>query len=350
MKKELFIVGTRPEIIKIAPILRELDRSEYTLLHTGQHRELAIEAFKTFGLTPDFKLNLMTKDQSLSEFVSSAIFHLSVVVDAGKSSISRIWVQGDTSSAYVGALIGNFFKIPVVHVEAGLRSLDKNNPWPEETFRIQIDAMSDILFAPTKEAASSIEDSDGLVKTTGNTIVDALEIVKKELPEYRPCAEPYVLATIHRRESFGPQLIEIFSALKELSKTIKVIIPAHPNPNVRAALKQVGLDYIEPLSYANFLHHLKFCEYVITDSGGIQEEAPSFSKKTVVLRKRTERPEAVQAGLSVLVDPLTKENILKTVSEFASRPVKFSDNPFGDGHAAKKIVDIIRKYDERNKK
>lgn len=342
MRKELFIVGTRPEIIKVAPILLKLNRTDYLLVHTGQHRELAKEAFDAFNLIPDIDFKIMTEDQSLASFAMKAFVALVSLLDSGKESFSRVWVQGDTSTALMGALVGNMFRIPVVHIEAGLRTYDKSNPWPEETFRTQIDSLSDILFAPTSGAKANLARATGKVYVTGNTIVDALEIMKKTLPKKSPYDEQYVLATVHRRESFGPQLIEIFSALKELSKEIKIVLPAHPNPRVREALKEVGLSFVEPMTYSEFLWHLKFCKYVITDSGGVQEEAPSFGKKTIVLRKKTERPEALRAGISILVNPLTKENIMDTIKSFTSRTVKSSGNPFGDGHASNKILNIIK--------
>ena len=339
-KKDIFIMGTRPEIIKMASIILKIDQSERIILHTGQHKELAEEAFKTFGISPDIKLDLMTENQDVMLFVSKcleSISNLQLTAD----DISRIWVQGDTATAFAGALTGKFLKIPVVHVEAGLRTHDMLNPWPEEMFRTEIDNISDILLAPTETSKRNLKNIPSeKIFVTGNTIVDALESIKEKLPTDSPYEESYVLATIHRRESFGDRMIEIFEALKELSKKIKVVIPAHPNPNVRKALKQVGLDYIKPLSYHDFLHHLKFCEYVITDSGGVQEEAPSFQKRTVVLREKTERVEAITAELSVLVNQLTKENILQTIKDFTSRPVGFTSNPFGDGHASDRIINL----------
>jgi len=345
MKKELFLVGTRPDVIKMAPILLEMDPSEYILVHTGQHKELAKEALDVFGLTPTYDMGLMRAGQHLTDFFFRTFLHLSALIEHDEHEIARIWVQGDTSTALAGAFVGNFLKIPVVHVEAGLRSWDKHNPWPEETFRVIIDDIADILLTPTMEAMKNLEGRQFDQSTkfmTGNTVVDALEIIKNKLPSKSPCDVPYVLATVHRRESFGPQIREIFGALKELSKEIKVILPAHPNPNVREALNEVGLEFVEPFTYNSFLHHLKFCEYVVTDSGGVQEEAPSFGKKTIVLRKKTERPEAVNSGLSILVDPLTKENILATIKDFTSRPAEFRNNPFGDGKAAKRIVGFIK--------
>lgn len=349
MKKEIFIVGTRPEIIKVAPILLKLDRSEYFLIHTGQHKELAEEAFHAFSISPDWSFNLMQENQSLAEFTSRCYAKLTQLLPI--LDISHVWVHGDTASALVGAQVAKLYGFNVIHLEAGLRSWDMKNPWPEEMFRIQIDTIADVLLAPTTYAKDILLEndnySDKIVDLTGNTVVDALEIVKSKLPEENPFSEKFVLATIHRRESFGPRMIEIFKALKILSKNIKIVIPAHPNPNVRKALKEVGLDYVEPMSYIEFLTHMKFCEYIITDSGGLQEEAPSFQKKTIVLRNTTERPEALEAGISILISNFDIDTIIHEVKEFAANDVEFHSNPFGDGHAADYIIMNLRngKYD-----
>lgn len=345
MKRELFIVGTRPEIIKVAPLARALGHSRCIVLHTGQHRELADEAFDAFNIMPAIRLDLMKENQTLAGFVMDCTRDLTLSLRAIRDDISRVWVQGDTSTALVGAQVAKLLSLPVVHLEAGLRSFDMQDPWPEELFRVQIDAIADILLAPTDTAAHNLYKSVGMygkhIEVTGNTIVDALELLKPQLRVTSPQNVPFVLATIHRRESFGPRMIEIFRALRELSKEIKVVLPAHPNPNVRLALEEVGLSFVEPMPYLAFLNHLKFCEYVITDSGGVQEEAPSFGKKTIVLRDVTERPEAFNAGLSTLVQSFDMESIIRTIKEFASKDVVFSDNPFGDGHASDRIITAL---------
>lgn len=355
MKKEIFIVGTRPDIIKVAPILLKLDKSEYTLVHTGQHRELAIEAFAAFGLIPDISFDLMEKDQTLAEFTARCYEKLTQFFKYSADIVNHVWVHGDTSTALVGAQVAKLFGFRVIHIEAGLRSFDMTNPWPEEMFRVQIDTIADVLLTPTLRAKHDLiytqfefyPANQKLIEMTGNTIVDALEIIKPQLPDKSPYDVPFVLATIHRRESFGQKMIEIFKALKELSKTIKVVIPAHMNPNVRKALDEVGLEYIEPLSYKEFLTHLKFCEYVITDSGGVQEEAPSFHKKSIVFRSVTERPEAVEAGLSILIDNFDVVSIISAIKKFTDVNVEFTVTPFGEGQAAERIVRNLheKKYD-----
>jgi len=261
-KKELFICGTRPDIIKLAPLIKKMDSF---VIHTGQHAELANDMFELFDIKPDVNLELMTKNQTLDGFLSKSIFALSKVVK--ENDFKRIWVHGDTSSALAGALVATTNQIQLVHNEAGLRSHDKKNPFPEETFRTIIDSMSDILFAPTKRAVDNLknENVQGKIYLVGNTVIDSLKMIEKELSSIRPIKEKYVLATVHRRESFGDDLFEIFSALKELSKEIKVILPAHPNPNVQMMIKKVGLKTVKPMNYLNFLWYLKNCEYVISD-------------------------------------------------------------------------------------
>lgn len=355
MKKEVFIVGTRPEIIKVAPILLKLDRSEYVLIHTGQHCELAQEAFNVFNIVPDINFNLMSPNQSLAELTAKCYACFVSYFKEHSHEIARVWVHGDTASALVGAQVAKLYGLRVVHIEAGLRSWNMQNPWPEEMFRMQIDSIADVLLAPTTLAKTNLRylcfenysELDKVIDETGNTVVDALEIVKTKLPEKNPFSEKFVLVTIHRRESFGPKMINIFKALKILSTDIKIVFPAHPNPNVRKALDEVGLEYVEPMSYIDFLTHMKFCEYIITDSGGLQEEAPSFQKKTIVLRTTTERVEALEAGISILISNFDINTIISTVKEFAANNVEIRSNPFGSGHAADYIIMNLRngKYD-----
>jgi UDP-N-acetylglucosamine 2-epimerase (non-hydrolysing) len=169
-------------------------------------------------------------------------------------------------------------------------------------------------------------------------------MIRKRLPKERPIKEKYVLATVHRRESFGEDMLNIFQALKELSKTVKIILPAHPNPNVQKIIKEVGLEVVKPMNYVDFLWYLRDCEYVISDSGGIQEEAPSFGKKIIVLRKTTERQEVIESGYGILIKKMEKNYILKEIKKFSKKNVIINKNPFGDGHTSEKIINIINKY------
>ena len=201
------------------------------------------------------------------------------------------------------------------------------------------------MFAPTERAVKHLkkENLQGKIYLVGNTVVDALKMIEKTLPKTRPIEEKYVLATVHRRESFGIEMEQIFLALKELSKEIKIILPAHPNPNVQKIIKNIGLETVKPMNYKEFLWYLKYCEYVISDSGGIQEEAPSFKKKVIVLRKTTERQELIESGYGILVKRLEKEYILKSINKFLKKKTVFGKNPFGDGKAADRIMKLINK-------
>jgi len=341
-KKECFILGTRPTIIKFAPIIKKMDAF---VIHTGQHKELADEMYKIFDIVPDIDLELMTENQSLPELTSRCITALDKVFK--ENQFDRIWVHGDTASCMAGALVAYMNRIPLVHNEAGLRSYDKNNPFPEEMFRTIIDSLSDIMFAPTIRAVENLkkENVKGKVYLVGNTIVDALTMIKPRLPKERPIKEKYILATVHRRESFGTDILNIFEALKEISKTTRLILPAHPNPNVQEAIKKVGLDVVKPMNYIDFLWHLRDCEYVISDSGGIQEESPSFGKKIVVLRKTTERQEIIESGYGILIEKMEKKYILDKIEEFSKKNIIIDRNPFGDGKASERIIGIIEKLD-----
>ena len=344
-KKDCFILGTRPTVIKLAPLIKKMNAF---VIHTGQHKELAEDMLKLFKINPDVNLRLMKKDQSLSDFTSRCMIALDKVIKENK--FDRIWVHGDTASCLAGALVASMNRITVIHNEAGLRSHDKNNPFPEEIFRTLIDSVSDIMFAPTKRSIANLkrENLKGDIYLVGNTIVDALNMIKSTLPKERPIKEKYILATVHRRESFGNDMLNIFQALKELSKNNKIILPAHPNPNVQKIIKKVGLEVVKPMNYYNFLWHLRDCEYVISDSGGVQEEAPSFNKKIIVLRKTTERQEIIEKGYGILIDKMEKDYILKKIKAFSKKDIKKMKNPFGDGRTADRVIKIIKKY-EKNK-
>ncbi len=342
--KDCFIVGTRPDIIKSIPLILKMNPF---VIHTGQHRELANEAFACFGIKPDLDLSLMIENQNLTEFFSKCIIELNRVIQ--ENNFDRIWVQGDTVSALAGAIVASMNQITLIHNEAGLRTYNKKNPFPEEIFRTQIDRMSDIMFAPTEQSIKNLksENLQGKAYLVGNTVVDALKMFQKMLPKIRPIKEKkYVLVTIHRRESFGDDMEQIFLALKELSKTIKVVLPAHPNPNVQEMINKIGLNVVPTMNYFDFLWHLRFCEYVISDSGGVLEECPSFKKKVVILRKATERQELIEKDYGILVKDLKKDNILESVKKFISKDIIFGENPFGDGQTSNRIIAIIEKHKE----
>ena len=340
MKKECFVLGTRPDIIKFAPLILKL---KPIVINTGQHKELAEEAFRIFDIMPDYDLKLMRNDQTLVDFISRAIQCLNEIIS--KIKPNRIWVLGDTSTAYTGALVAYLNKIPLVHVEAGLRTFDFKNPFPEEMFRKFIDQIADILFAPTHLNMKNLkrEKVSGRIYKVGNLIVESLNFMKDKIPAQRPIKEPYILMTMHRRESFEKEMKNVFSLVKKLSKEIKVIFPVHLNPNIRKIAREVGLTTIEPLNYLDFLWYLKHCEFVMSDSGGVQEEVPSFDKPILILRKVTERQEILKTGLAFLTD-LTKKDLVEKIKLVSNlKRKKYNKNPFGSGDTSDKIIQIIQR-------
>ncbi|MCP6720486.1 MAG: UDP-N-acetylglucosamine 2-epimerase (non-hydrolyzing) [Patescibacteria group bacterium] len=342
-KKECFVVGTRPDIIKMAPLIKKMNPY---VIHSGQHRELADEAFKIFDIKPDTDLDLMEANQTIISFMVKGASAISRVVEEIKPK--RIWVLGDTMTALITSWVAFALEIPLVHVEAGLRTHDKRNPYPEEIFRVMIDQIADIMFTPTKTNTKNLnkERVTGDIHQVGNLIVDALEMIKPTLSEKRPIEEPYVLMTMHRRESFQKDMGNVFGAVKELSKKMKVIYPIHPNPNVRKVAKEIGITTIDPLNYTDFLWYLKHCEFVMTDSGGIQEEVPSFDKPILILRKVTERQEILKSKLAFLSSLESKDVYEKVRILSKMKDVKYNSNPFGDGKTADRIIKIIEeKYE-----
>ena len=344
--KELLIISTRPDIIKMYPIWLKL-KDKAVVINLGQQKELSNDTLKYLKWQPDFDLEIMEKGQTLSGVQSKILKLLPSFVNS--LNPKRVWVQGDTSSALAAAMTAFHLRSDIVHIEAGLRSYDRQNPFPEETYRILIDTMATFKFVPTRSGYDNLkrENLHNNTFITGNTVIDALNIIKSKLSNQSPLQNTYVLATIHRRESFGNDMFEIFSALHELSHKIKVILPAHPNPNVQKIIQKVGLRTVQPMDYLTFLHHLKHCEYVITDSGGIQEEACSFKKKVIILRKETERQEIIDKGYGILVRKMEKKHILQQISKFIKTNVVFRTNPYGSGDSADKIIKIIRKYDKK---
>ena len=337
--EDVICLGTRPEISKFFPIIRKLP---CFIIHTGQHSDLAKMMFDFFKIVPDVDLKLMKENQDIWEFLSNAIFEIDKEVK--KYDFKRLWVQGDTATALAGAIVAKRNNIKLVHLEAGLRTGDINSPFPEEINRVLIDQMSDILFAPTDRAVKNLlnEKVKGEIRLVGNTEVESLNIIKKTISNKRPIKEKYILVTLHRRETFGKELEEIFKALKELSKDINIVFPCHPNPNVRKIADKIGINYIEPVNYFEFLRYLKFCELVISDSGGTSENTPSFKKKIVIMRKKTERQEIVDEGYGILIEKMEKNYILKKIRKFMKKKVNITHNPFGDSRVSDRILKIIK--------
>ncbi|HAV23288.1 MAG: UDP-N-acetylglucosamine 2-epimerase [Ignavibacteria bacterium GWA2_55_11] len=364
MKRLLFIAGTRPEIIKLAPILlqarvKHTDGLNITLCLTGQHKNLADQAVETFGITPDVNLAIMQEDQTITDVVRRVFELLPAVIDKRRPDV--LVVQGDTTTAVAAALCAFSMRIAVAHVEAGLRSFNLDEPYPEEFNRRVISTCARVNFCPTPGAKENLL-HEGIVgagiHVTGNTIVDALKHIDgtfdlNNVREVHPAIRtPFVLITAHRRESFGAGIRDICSAIKECARTVaeaQFVYPVHPNPHIKEPAEEVlkGVPNVlltPPLTYMQFLTLMKNCKFLLTDSGGLQEEAPSFGKYCIVMRNVTERRESVDKGISELVGT-SVDRIVASVQHQWTHPTRVdpSDNPYGDGHASERILDILRR-------
>jgi UDP-N-acetylglucosamine 2-epimerase (non-hydrolysing) len=365
MIKILVVIGTRPEAIKMAPLIIELRdhsaRIETVVVTTAQHREMLDQVLDVFGIVPDYDLNIMTANQSLSLVTSKVLAGIEQTIE--KESPSMMLVQGDTTTTFAASLAAFYHKVSIGHVEAGLRTNDKYYPFPEEINRSLVSVLADLHFAPTEWARGNLLKqgvSPERIVVTGNTVIDALfQIIDKKrqvdlnlnLNDHRT-----ILVTAHRRENFGQPLLNICNALKTLihrNSDIQIVYPVHPNPNVAdVARRELGrtdrIHLIEPASYAPFVHLMNSSYLILTDSGGIQEEAPSLGKPVLVLRNETERPEALDAGTVRLVGT-DVENILENVENLLLNPNEYrkmsqASNPYGDGRASKRIVRTILNY------
>lgn len=365
----LVVIGTRPEAIKMAPLvlaLREREEEIRTVVVlTAQHRELADEVLELFGIVPDHDLNVMKQAQSLFETTSRLVIRLEEVYRSEEPDM--VLVQGDTTTTFVGALAAYYLKIPVGHVEAGLRTRDRHNPFPEEMNRRMTSCLADLHFAPTETASAALlsEGTDpARVHVTGNTVVDALfhvlastEAVNDSgLPAGADRARRWIAVTSHRRENWGAPLESICLALRDLTERyadVEVIYPVHPNPRVRETTDRLlrgreRIHLIEPLDYVRFIHLMNASHLLITDSGGVQEEAPSLGKPVLVIREKTERPEAVNAGTVRLVGTdratIVREaaRLLDSDEEYAEMARKH--NPYGDGKACPRIVAAVLRF------
>ncbi len=370
MKKILFIFGTRPEAIKMAPLIKEVDKYqkdfEVKICITAQHREMLDQILYFFKIKPDFDLNLMSPDQTLFDVTIKGLKGIEEVLNKYKPDI--IFIQGDTTTAFVGALSGYYKKIKVAHLEAGLRSGNKYSPYPEELNRILAGHLASYHFAPTKKAFNNLkkENITENVWIVGNTVIDALfmglKIIQEnnedEYKKYFTFADfnkKIILVTGHRRESFGKPFENICNAFKKIVSTyndIEIIYPVHLNPNVREPVYRIlknckNIHLIEPLSYPYLIWLMNKSYFVLTDSGGIQEEAPSLGKPVLVMRDVTERTEGIKAGNAKLVgtdiDKIFFES--KKLIENKRHYIKMSNaiNPYGDGKTSQKIVEILRK-------
>lgn len=359
----LSVFGTRPEAIKMAPVVKALeaqpDRFQSVVCVTGQHREMLDQVLRLFEIAPRYDLNIMSPNQTLAEITSRVLAQLDPVLE----EVQPDWVlvQGDTTTAMAGSMVAFYRRIKVGHVEAGLRTGDKNQPFPEEINRRITGVIADLHFAPTEWAADNLR-REGIpedhIAVTGNTVIDAIQDVaarpfqpKGGFPEhFPPVDKKLILVTAHRRENFGKGMDEICSALKTLATErddVHIAYPVHLNPNIQApvqlSLTNVpNITLLPPLDYQPLVWLMKQSYFVISDSGGIQEEAPGLGKPVLVLRETTERPEGVEAGTVKLVGA-NRNRILEEATHLLDHEHAFlqmarATNPYGDGSAADKIV------------
>jgi UDP-N-acetylglucosamine 2-epimerase (non-hydrolysing) len=363
----LFNFGTRPEAIKMAPLIKELQRDSFfqvLLCVTGQHRHLLDQVLDFYSIRPDYDCNIMQKTQDLFDITEASLKQLKDVLADSRPEI--VIVQGDTTTAFAGALSAYYSKVKIAHLEAGLRSDKKYVPFPEEINRALIDRMADYYFAHTESAVSNLY-NEGIkenVWNTGNTVIDALHaglrIIKdknlafeSEFPEVN-FSRKILLITCHRRESRGEPFSDICAALKDIAEKFtdtELIYPVHPNPSIRGQAYELlgsvpGVHLIEPLDYPHMIWLMSKSSLILTDSGGIQEEAPALGKPVLVLREVTERPEGLRAGCAKLAGT-SRDTIFKETSELLSNRAAYESmakarNPYGDGHASVYIARILR--------
>jgi UDP-N-acetylglucosamine 2-epimerase (non-hydrolysing) len=375
MKKILLVFGTRPEAIKMAPVVKAFqkrpDQFDTKVCVTGQHRQMLDQVLEVFDIQPDYDLNIMAPNQDLYDITSKVLLGMRDVLKEAKPDI--VFVHGDTTTSLAAGLAAFYQHIKVAHVEAGLRTYNLEAPWPEEMNRQLTDRLCDYCFAPTETAKNNLlqEKIGAQIPVTGNTVIDALlmavDIIKTR-PElereitaelagkgYKPVAgKRYILVTGHRRENFGEGFLNICKALKEIAlerPDIDIVYPVHLNPNVQKPVYELlaGIDNIylmDPLDYLPFVYMMQHCYLILTDSGGVQEEAPSLGKPVLVMRDITERPEAVEAGTVKLVGTdaaaIVKDVERLLSDEGAYQAMSRAHNPYGDGKAKKRIAGFLQ--------
>lgn len=367
-RRVLVVCGTRPEGVKLAPVVRALkarpDAFDTRLCVTGQHKQMLDPILRFFSLEPDFDLALMKPGQTLTDITAGAVQKLKPVLDEVKPDV--VLVQGDTTTAFAGALAAFYEKVKVGHVEAGLRTGNRYSPFPEEMNRVLISRLADYHFAPTETSRRMLE-SEGLtanVHVTGNTVTDALLQGRALVEAHHRAAfdqefgflsrdRRLVLVTGHRRESFGEPFENICRAIRTLAERfadVEFVYPVHLNPNVRAPVDRIlsgvpRVHLIEPVDYPKLVYLLDRCTLVLTDSGGIQEEAPTLGKPVLVMREVTERPEGIDAGCALLVGTDEARIVTEATTLLTDagryRAMAQAKNPYGDGHAAERIADVL---------
>lgn len=375
MKKILLVFGTRPEAIKMAPLVKALQKDtthfETRVCVTAQHRQMLDQVLEVFEITPEYDLNIMAPNQDLYDITSKVLLGLRDVLKDFCPDV--VLTHGDTTTSMAASLAAFYQQIPVGHVEAGLRTYNMLSPWPEEMNRQVTDRICTCYFAPTEMSRQNLlheNIEDKKISVTGNTVIDALLMavdiiahkpgVKEQLHEeirtkgYTVGARPYLLVTGHRRENFGDGFLHICRAIKEIASShpdMDIVYPVHLNPNVQKPVYELlsGLDnvyLISPLDYLPFIYAMQHSMLLLTDSGGVQEEAPSLGKPVLVMRNTTERPEAVEAGTVKLVGT-DADAIVRNVEELLGdkeiyRQMSETHNPYGDGRACERIMAILR--------
>lgn len=369
MKKNLIVFGTRPEAIKMAPLVKEFEKHsdfETKVCVTAQHREMLDQVLDFFEITPDFDLDLMKPGQNLYGLTADIIVGLKDVLEDFKPDF--VYVHGDTTTTMAASIAGFYSGAKVVHVEAGLRTHNKRSPFPEEANRQITGRVTDIHLAPTEASKENLlkENIDpNTITVTGNTVIDALFFSSEKVKDYQneeidelknliDDKKKLILVTGHRRENHGDGFIRICEGLKEIADKnpdVQIVYPVHLNPKVKEPVHRIlgeveNIDLIDPLSYPSFVWLMNQAYMIITDSGGVQEEAPSLGKPVLVMRDTTERPEAVDAGTVILVGT-DKDKIITEANELLDNEEKYNQmsalhNPYGDGKACERIVDFIR--------
>ena len=364
--KVLTIFGTRPEAIKMAPLVRKLNEDKdiaSVLCVTAQHRQMLDQVLGLFKLRADYDLDIMKPDQTISRITVNVILGLEEVIKKEQPDI--VLVHGDTTTTFASALAAFYHQKKVGHVEAGLRTYDKYSPYPEEMNRVMTGRLSDIHFAPTQKNRENLINEgipDERIHVTGNTVIDALKWVVNEPYEFESPAlkdidftgKRIITVTCHRRENLGENMENIFGAINDILSSFvdtEVVYPVHLNPNVREAADRMlkgreRVHLIEPVTYQPFVNLLAKSHLIITDSGGLQEEAPSLGKPVLVVRKETERPEAVCAG-TVKLAGVKRKDIYEMAAALLTNEIEYNKmakavNPYGDGLAAERIVDILK--------
>lgn len=365
--KVITIFGTRPEAIKMCPLILQMKKTrqiDSIVCLTGQHREMLNQVMDVFAIHEDYNLDIMRENQTLSSITTDIINKLGEVLEAEKPDL--ILVHGDTTTSFAAGLVGFYHNIPVGHVEAGLRTYNMASPYPEEFNRQAVDLIADFYFAPTNQAKQNLlkeGKKEDRIYVTGNTVIDALSTTIKN--EYHnehldwARGSRLILLTAHRRENTGEPMRHMFQAVKRIileHEDVKVIYPIHKNPKVRKPAKEILGDterirLIEPLDVIDFHNFMARSYLILTDSGGIQEEAPSLGKPVLVMRDTTERPEGIEAGTLKLVGT-EEETIYQEVKELLNNHKLYNQmskavNPYGDGHASERIIQAILKYDLR---